>query len=223
LTYQSLHQCIQDLDPHHLIRIPAEVDPYLEMAEIHRRVFDAGGPALLFEKVKGSPFPALSNLYGTKERTTFLFRNTLEQVQRLIQLKADPSDFFRHPMRYLKTPSTALNGLPMKAWKKPILHGKTTLDKLPQIVCWPKDGGAFITLPQVMTLPPGDKRIMNSNIGMYRIQISGNEYVPNVEAGMHYQLHRGIGIHHTLYNQTGNEFKVSIFESREFLWGERLN
>ncbi len=211
LSYSSLSQCIRDLDPKHLLRIQMEVDPHLEMAEIHRRVYDAGGPALLFEKVKGSPFPALSNLYGTRERTAFLFRDTLDQVQRLINLKADPAEFFRKPGRYLNTPFTALNGLPMKAWQKPILYSKTTLDKLPQIVCWPKDGGAFITLPQVMTLPPGDARIMNSNIGMYRIQISGNEYLQNVEAGMHYQLHRGIGVHHTMYKESGDEFRVSIF------------
>jgi 4-hydroxy-3-polyprenylbenzoate decarboxylase len=102
--------------------------------------------------------------------------------------------------------------LPKKArWNKPILFGKTSLDQLPQVVCWPKDGGAFITLPQVMTLPPKDKDLMHSNIGMYRIQISGNQYQPQREAGMHYQLHRGIGIHHMMYQQTGDEFKVSIF------------
>lgn len=212
MAYHSLQQAIDDLPGDQLLRIGAEVDPYLEIGEIHRRVFDVGGPALLFEKVKGSPFTALSNLYGTKERTSYLFRNQLEQVQRLINLKADPADLMRHPGRYLKTPFTALHGLPRKSrWNKPILFGTTTLDQLPQIVSWPKDGGAFVTLPQVMSLPPGDKQIMNSNIGMYRIQISGNEYVPNEEAGMHYQLHRGIGVHHTMYNQTKDEFKVTIF------------
>lgn len=211
LPYHSLSQCIQDLGEDQLVRIPFEVDPYLEMAEIHRRVYDAGGPALFYEQVKGSPFPALSNLYGTRERTAFLFRHQLDGVQKLIQLKADPSSFFRRPGEFLRTPFVALKGLPLRTSRKPILFGKTTLDKLPQIVCWPMDGGAFVTLPQVMTLPPGEKRIMNSNIGMYRIQISGNEYITNQEAGMHYQLHRGIGVHHTLYKQTGDEFRVTIF------------
>ncbi len=182
------------------------------MAEIHRRVNQAGGPALLFEKVKGSPYSALSNLYGTKERTAFLYRHQLAQVKRLIELKSDPALFFQHPSHYLHTPLTALKGLPKKvSLRKPVLFGQTTLDQLPQIVCWPKDGGAFITLPQVMSLPPGEKKIMNSNIGMYRIQISGNEYIPNEEAGMHYQLHRGIGIHHTMYQHSKDEFRVSIF------------
>ena len=212
MSYESLATAIQDLPHDQLLRIPFEVDPYLEMAEIHRRIHEAGGPAIYFEKVKGSPFPALSNLYGTKERTAFLFRHQLEAVQRLIELKADPASFFKKPTRYLRTPFTGLDGLPKKArFNKPILHGNTTLDQLPQLVCWPQDGGAFITLPQVMTLPPNDKDLMHSNIGMYRIQISGNDYQPNLEAGMHYQLHRGIGNHHTLYQQTGDEFKVSIF------------
>lgn len=212
MSYSSLQQAINDLPADQLLRIEAEVDPVLEMAEIHRRVFEVSGPALLFENVKGSPFAAASNLYGTKERTAYLFRKQLDQVQRLIQLKADPADLLKNPGRFLKTPFTALKGLPLKSrWNKSIVQNTTTLDQLPQVISWPKDGGAFITLPQVMTLPPNDKSIMNSNIGMYRIQISGNDYLPNQEAGMHYQLHRGIGIHHTMYNETEEEFKVSIF------------
>jgi 4-hydroxy-3-polyprenylbenzoate decarboxylase len=73
LSYESLSSAIHDLPEDQLLRIPFEVDPYLEMAEIHRRIHEMGGPAILFEKVKGSPFPALSNLYGTKERTAYLF------------------------------------------------------------------------------------------------------------------------------------------------------
>lgn len=212
MSYKNLTEAIHDLPKDQLLRIPFEVDPYLEMAEIHRRIHEVGGPAILFEKVKGSPFPALSNLYGTRERTAYLFRHQLDAVKRLIELKSDPSLFFKKPSRYAKTPFTALEGLPVKArWNQPVLFGKTSLDQLPQIVCWPMDGGAFITLPQVMTLPPKDKNLMHSNIGMYRIQISGNEYQPQTEAGMHYQLHRGIGIHHTMYQQSGEEFKVSIF------------
>ncbi len=212
MSYASLASALADLRPGDLLRIPFAVDPYLEMAEIHRRVYAAGGPALFFEKVKGSPFPALSNLYGTQDRTAYLFRHQMEAVQRLIRLKADPSELFKNPGKFLQTPFTALHGLPLRTiFAKPVLFGQTTLGKLPQVVSWPRDGGAFITLPQVMTLPPGTSNVLRSNIGMYRIQISGNAYVPEVEAGMHYQLHRGIGIHHLLYQQSGEEFKVSIF------------
>ena len=212
MAYSSLQQSIDDLQDGQLARIQIPVDPHLEMAEIHRRVFAVGGPALLFEKVKGSPFRALSNLYGTKERTAWLFRHQLEGVQKLIRLKGDPSALLKNPFSFLGTPFTAIKGLPKKtSLHKSILSHSTTLDQLPQIVSWPMDGGAFITLPQVMSLPPGDQNVMHSNIGMYRIQISGNDYIQNKEAGMHYQLHRGIGVHHTLYNQTNDEFRVTIF------------
>ncbi|MDZ4680046.1 MAG: UbiD family decarboxylase [Saprospiraceae bacterium] len=213
MSYRSLHECVTDLERHgKLVRIREEVDPNLEMAEIHRRVYDAGGPALLFERVKGSPFPAVSNLYGTYERTEFLFRHTLERVKRVIELKADPTNFFKRPLRYLSAPFTALSALPMRsrfgiasAW------GETTIDQLPQIKSWPDDGGAFVTLPQVFTLPPGSRKAMQSNIGMYRIQLSGNDYVLNREIGLHYQLHRGIGVHHTQYLQSDEPFRCSIF------------
>ena len=213
MSYSSLRACVQDLERHgRLLRITEEVDPHLEMAAIHRKVYDAGGPAVFFEKVKGSPFPALSNLYGTVERTEFIFRDTLKKVKKVMELKADPTNLLRKPMRYLSAPATALSALPMQSrLGAPILYGETTVGRLPQVVSWPMDGGAFITLPQVFTLPPGSRQIMQSNLGMYRIQLSGNDYEPNREIGLHYQLHRGIGVHHTAYNQSEEPFRASIF------------
>ena len=212
MAYKSLHHCIIDLEKNgHLKRIKEEVDPDLEMAEIHRQVYDAKGPALLFEKVKGSPFMAASNLYGTNERMAFIFRKTLPKVRKVVELKGDPTLFLKKPFHYLSAPFTAITALPMKAWSSPVQYGKTTIDQLPQIKSWSMDGGAFITLPQVFTFPPDDKSIMQSNLGMYRIQLSGNEYVVNKEVGLHYQLHRGIGVHHTAYNKSGEPFRCSIF------------
>ncbi|HMP23072.1 MAG TPA: UbiD family decarboxylase [Saprospiraceae bacterium] len=213
MSYRSLRDAVLDLEKTgQLLRIKSEVDPNLEMAEIHRRVFEAQGPAILFERVKGSPFPALSNLYGTYERTEFLFRHTLAKVQKVIELKADPTNFLKNPLRYLGAPFTALTALPTRSrFGSPILYGKTTIDQLPLIKSWPMDGGAFVTLPQVFTLPPGSKNAMQSNIGMYRIQLNGNEYITNKEIGMHYQLHRGIGVHHTQYNASDEPFRCSIF------------
>lgn len=213
MSYKSLRSCVLDLEKNgHLIRIKSEVDPDLEMAEIHRRVYDAGGPALLFEKVKGSPFQAVSNIYGTVERTHFIFRHSLEKVQKVIELKADPANFFKNPLRYFSAPFTALTALPMKSpFGSAVTFGETTIDQLPQIKSWPDDGGAFITLPQVLTLPPGSRNIMQSNLGMYRIQLSGNDYEQNKEIGLHYQIHRGIGVHHTLYNNSDEPFRASIF------------
>jgi len=211
--YTSLRDCIDDLEKNGLLlRIKQEVDPDLEMAEIHRRIYHAGGPAILFENVKGSPFQAVSNIYGTEERTDFVFRNTLPAVKKIVELKVDPIRALKNPLRYVASPFTALTALPMKTWSKgKVMHGNTTIDQLPLVKSWPLDGGAFVTLPQVLTMPPKSNNIMESNIGMYRIQLSGNDYKLNEEIGLHYQLHRGIGVHHTLYNESEEEFKCSIF------------
>jgi 4-hydroxy-3-polyprenylbenzoate decarboxylase len=210
--YASLREAANDLEKNgHLLRISEEVDPDLEMAEIHRRVFAAGGPAILFEKVKGSPFQALSNLYGTKERTDFIFRKTLPRVKKVVELKADPANFAKNPLRYVGAPFTALSALPRKHFNPAIKYAQTTIDQLPLVKSWPMDGGAFVTLPQVMTLPPGSRKPMDSNIGMYRIQLTGNDYEVNKEVGLHYQLHRGIGIHHTEYLKSDEPFRCCIF------------
>lgn len=213
MAYKSMNDCVRDLEKHgHLVRIKMEVDPDLEMAEIHRRFYDNQGPAILFEKVKGSPFPAVSNIYGTFERTEFIFRHTIPQVQKVIELKADPANFFKNPLRYLSAPFTALTALPMKSrLGSPVTYGETSISQLPQVKSWPMDGGAFVTLPQVFTLPPAEQNIMKSNLGMYRIQLSGNDYAMDQEIGLHYQLHRGIGVHHTEYNQSDAPFRASIF------------
>lgn len=211
--YKSMQEVVKDLEANNmLLRIKHEVDPNLEVAEIHRQVYDKEGPAIFFEKIKGSPFPGLSNLYGTIERTEFLFRKTLPKVKKVIELKADPTRLLKNPLRYIGAPFTALTALPMKSiFGSPVMYGQTTIDQLPMIKSWPMDGGAFVTLPQVFSLPPDNKNIMQSNLGMYRIQLSGNEYVMNDEIGLHYQIHRGIGVHHEMYNKSNEPFKVSIF------------
>ena len=91
------------------------------------------------------------------------------------------------------------------------MYKETTIDKLPLIKHWEKDGGAFVTLPQVYTEDADKPGIMNSNLGMYRIQLTGNDYILNKEIGLHYQLHRGIGVHQAKANKLGKPLKVSIF------------
>ena len=213
MAYPSLHACINDLENHgHLIRITEEVDPFLQMAAIHLRVFERGGPAILFEHIKGSKFPAVSNLFGTVERSKFIFRDTLEQIKTLIDLKNDPTKAIKHPFQYAHIGLTALSALPKKVGGgAPISYGKIKISDLPQIVNWPKDGGPFVTMPQVYTEDIDKPGIMNANLGMYRIQLGGNEYVQDREIGLHYQLHRGIGIHQTKANAKGQPLKVSIF------------
>lgn len=213
MGYKSLSECVADLEKHgHLVRIKEEVDPHLEMASIHLRVYDAQGPALLFENVRGSKFPAVSNLFGTLDRSKFMFRDTLEKIKTLVDIKSDPMRALKNPFRYLDVSMMALSALP---WKKkiqaPILYGQTRISELPQIVNWPMDGGPFVTMPQVYTEDPEKPGIMNGNLGMYRIQMAGNDYITDREVGLHYQLHRGIGVHQTKANALGHPLKVSIF------------
>lgn len=213
MAYRCMNDCLLDLEKHgHLVRITEETDPNLEMAAIHRRVYEAGGPALWFTNVKGSSFTCVSNLFGTLERSKFMFRHTLAKVQKVVTLKANPEAALKKPWQYLGVPFTALNALPMRSrFGAPVTYAQTTIDQLPQIKSWPMDGGAFVTLPLVYTEDADKPGIMNSNLGMYRIQLSGNQYVPNKEIGLHYQLHRGIGVHQSKANAKGEPLKVSIF------------
>jgi 4-hydroxy-3-polyprenylbenzoate decarboxylase len=213
MAYRSLEDCLLDLEKHgQLVRVKEEVDPYLEMASIHLRVHEAGGPAILFERVKGSSFRAASNLFGTLNRSRFLFRETIAQVEHLIQLKNNPAAAFKHPIKTLQTLWTAKNALPSKSvLSHPVQYQSIRVSDLPLIHHWPMDGGAFVTLPQVYTEDPDQPGVMRSNLGMYRIQLSGNEYVQDQEIGLHYQLHRGIGVHQTKANKKGEPLKVSVF------------
>lgn len=213
MAYHSLEECLVDLEKAGmLVRITEEVDPNLQMAAIHLRVFEAGGPALLFENVKGSPFRAASNIFGTIERSRYIFRDTLEAVQQLIALKNDPVQAFKHPVRHLRTGLAALKAFPLKnPVNKPALFQEISISNLPLIKHWPKDGGAFITLPQVYTEDTDRPGIMHANLGMYRIQLNGNEYLQDREVGLHYQLHRGIGVHQHKANRKGQPLKVSVF------------
>ena len=210
MTYKSLHKCISDLEKKGQIRnVYEEMNPDLDMATIHLDEFANGGKAILFENIKGSKYKAVSNLFGTLERSKFIFRDNLQIVKELINIKINPISVFKHPFKAL---SIALNGiyaLPKKVRFKGFKEIK--IDEIPQIKCWKDDGGAFITLPQVYSEDPDNPSIMNSNLGMYRIQLSGNDYIINEEAGMHYQIHRGIGIHQKKANAKGEPLKISVF------------
>ena len=213
MSYSSLEACLLDLERSgQLLRIKEQVDPYLEMAAIHLRVFEQKGPAILFENVKGSKFRAASNIFGTLERSQFIFRDTLPKVKQLIDIKIDPTAAIKNPLKSLSALPAALNALPIKnPISKPVLFEEINISDLPLIHHWSMDGGAFVTLPQVYTEDADKPGIVNSNLGMYRIQLDGNDFILNKEVGLHYQLHRGIGVHQTKANKKGLPLKVSCF------------
>jgi 4-hydroxy-3-polyprenylbenzoate decarboxylase len=213
MSYSSLENCLLDLEKNgHLLRIKEEVDPHLEMAAIHLRVYEQGGPALLFENVKGTKYRCASNIFGTLERSKFIFRDTLKQIQDLIEVKNDPIKAIKNPIKNFKTGMAALKALPLKnPLSKPVLYEEISITDLPLIHHWKMDGGAFVTLPQVYSEDVDTPGIMKSNLGMYRIQLNGNNYELNKEIGLHYQLHRGIGVHQTNANKKGVPLKVSCF------------
>jgi len=211
MGYSSLRACIDDLEENKLlIRIKEEVDPNLEMASRHLQEFKNSGKALLFENIKGSKYSAVSNLFGTLERSNFIFRNSIHKVKEIIDLKLNPIHGFKNPMSALQSAFYSIKALPKKV-SFPTTFEQIKITDIPQIKCWPKDGGAFITLPQVYSEDINNPGIMNSNLGMYRVQLGGNDYITNREVGLHYQIHRGIGIHHRNALRIGSPLKVSIF------------
>jgi 4-hydroxy-3-polyprenylbenzoate decarboxylase len=213
MAYSNLEACLLDLERNgQLLRIKEEVDPHLEMAAIHLRIHEQKGPAILFEKVKGSKFRAASNIFGTLERSEFIFRDTLPQVKKLIEIKIDPVSAIKNPLAALSALPAAINALPKKnPISQPVTYEEIKISDLPLIKHWSMDGGAYVTLPQVYTEDADKPGIANSNLGMYRIQLTGNEYELDKEIGLHYQLHRGIGVHQTKANKKGMPLKVSCF------------
>ena len=191
-----------------IVTVDAPVDPYLEVAEIHRRVIAAGGPALLFTNVKGSPFRLVTNLFGTARRAELAFgTRPLQLIKRLVHLA-----------------ETILPPTPAKLWNArdvgrellrigtrrashgPVVERVTSevrLDSLPVITSWPEDGGPFITLPLVYTTHP-DKP--GHNLGMYRLHV-GDAH----STGMHWQIGKGGGYHYAVAEQRGQSLPATVF------------
>ena len=95
--------------------------------------------------------------------------------------------------------------------RAPVLERDLKINQLPQLKSWPDDGGAYITLPQVYSEDIRHPGWMHGNLGMYRVQISGGQYAENEQVGLHYQLHRGIGVHHAVALAEGKPLPVNIF------------
>lgn len=209
MGYADLRECVNDLEKHgELVRVDEPIDPCLEMACIQRLAFQAQSPAILFTRPKGCRFPMLANLFGTSQRLHFIFRDSIEKIGMLFAARADPGNILKKPLRHLSLLAFLRHLLPRYVRGKiPVLANQCRLKDLPQLVSWPEDGGAFITLPLVYSEDPEDRR--KHNLGMYRVQISGNNYEEK-EAGMHYQLQRGMGIHHAKALGRGERLYVNV-------------
>ena len=210
MGYKSLKNCISDLKKRQYIKVVSdEVDPKLEMASIHLDEFSDNKKVLLFNNIKDCRFSAVSNLFGTLERSKYMFRDSIKLVKDLIAIKINPIVALKNPFKTFMVAINGIYALPKKVKFKNFYEIK--IEDLPQIKCWKNDGGAFVTLPQVYSEDIDNPGVLNSNLGMYRIQLSGNDYLKNKEVGLHYQLHRGIGIHQKKATDKGVPLKVSIF------------
>jgi UbiD family decarboxylase len=191
-----------------LVEIGAEVDPHLEIPEIHRRVIAAGGPALLFSRVKGSPYPVLTNMFGTPKRIEVAFgprpaalvREAVHLAETMLPPRLSGLWGARGTLRDLARVGTKRAG---RAPVTEVTERPARLDQLPMLTGWPGDGGAFLTLPLVYTEHPETGK---HNLGMYRVQ----RYDP-ATAGMHWQIHKGGGFHYHAAEERGEALPVTVF------------
>ncbi|CAM3048297.1 UbiD family decarboxylase [Paenibacillus sediminis] len=212
MSYQNLRQWIEVLRKENdLAIIDVPVDPYLELAEIHRRVIEEGGPALLFTNVKGTPFPVATNLFGTSRRVDLAFGPRPEQLmKRLVGaaktlLPPTPKAIWGERGLIKEIFKVGLKNVPTS--EAPILQVSRTnspLAPLPKVTSWQDDGGPFLTLPLVYTENPNDAK--DHNIGMYRIQLYDDQ-----TTGIHWQIQKGGGFHYFQAEQQGKSLPVSIF------------
>ena len=189
-----------------LVRVKVEVDPELEVTEIADRVVRSGGPAILFEKVKGSSFPLVVNLLGTRRRIEWALGREPGRVGEELARLADSLNPPRLG-KVLRSSPTILNlrnMKPCRAWRAPVRQGKEDLDlnRLPVTKSWPKDGGRFITFPLVMTKGPLDGR---QNMGIYRMHV-----YDAMRTGMHWQIQKGGGFHYAQAESQGQDLDVVV-------------
>ena len=212
MGYRTLRDCVLDLRATgQLIVIDDEVDPKLEMAEVQRRLFRAGGPAVLFINPAGCTFPMLGNLFGTIERMRYLFRDTLETVRRLVALQVDPSELLRRPRLYSEA---AVDGVACPAAAGLARAGAGLADHhrpTAAVEVLARRRRHLYHPPQVYTEDPERPGLARSNLGMYRVQLRGGQYAANREVGLHYQMHRGIGAHHAAAIRRKERLRVNVF------------
>lgn len=191
-----------------IITIKAEVDPYLELAEIHRRVIEEGGPALFFERVKGSRYPVVTNLFGAERRIDLAFgpkpeafvRDAVHIAESLLPPKT--AELWKHrslAFDLLKLGTRNTHRAPVKQ----VIDTPARLDQLPVLTTWQEDGGPFVTLPLVYTENPLTGK---HNLGIYRMQIYDER-----TAGLHWQIQKGGGFHYHEAEKLNQSLPVTVF------------
>jgi 4-hydroxybenzoate decarboxylase subunit C len=191
-----------------LLSISTEVDPYLELAEIHRRVIERGGPALLFTKVKGSRYPVVTNLFGTARRIELAFGPKPEAIVRRAVHAAEsllpprPSELWKQRSLGLELLRLGTK-LTSRAPVREVIDRPARLDELPVLTTWQEDGGPFITLPLVYTEHPATKK---HNLGIYRLQVYDSQ-----STGLHWQIQKGGGFHYAAAEALGQSLPVTVF------------
>jgi len=190
-----------------LTEVSAEVDPLLEIAEVHRRVIASGGPALLFTNPKGSSFPVATNLFGTSERARLAFgdrpRKFVERVVEAAETILPPTLGKLWGMRGLVREGLRVGMKSRRAGPVTEVEEPPALDRLPALTSWHSDGGPFFTLPLVYTEHPETKK---GNLGMYRMQIHDPD-----TTGMHFQIHKGGGFHLAAAEAAGRDLPATVF------------
>lgn len=191
-----------------LLVVDTQVDPYLEIAEIHRRVIARGGPALLFTNVKGSDFPVVTNLFGTSRRMELAFghraQHFVADMVRCVETIMPPKLETLWSMRKLIPQALRIGTKKVK--NAPLLEcceRPPKLTKLPMLTSWESDGGAFVTLPLVYTEHPAGR---GHNLGMYRIQRYDDE-----TTGIHWQIHKGGGYHYHEAESQNRPLPLTLF------------
>ena len=210
MAYSDLRAFIQRLEEEkQLKRIPFDVDPYLEITEFADRAVKSGGPALLFEKPKGSKIPVLINAFASARRMEIALEvdSVQEHADRIVEMLelrmpqglinklkllpklADMARFF---------PKTVSGG----PCKEVIRKDNFSLREYPILHCWPQDAGAFITLPMVFTKNPETGK---RNCGMYRMQVYDDR-----TTGMHWQTQKQGAEHYRRLLNAGKEARMPV-------------
>jgi UbiD family decarboxylase len=224
-TFPDLRAFVDSLrSDRDLAVVETEVDAHLEAAEIHRRVVAAGGPALLFTRVRNADLPLVTNLFGTRRRAERAFgTRPARLIRRLVQVAETmlpPT-----PGRLWGARDLALEGLHIGLRRRArgpvteIVTADVRLDRLPVLTCWPEDGGPFLTLPLVYTEEPAPRdddterpraraggARSRSNLGIYRLQV----HDPGT-TGMHWQIGKGGGFHYSVAEARGESLPVTVF------------